>query len=128
MSNANFPIPTGTPVSDEPKYSGIRFGMIWNRFFKAIGDDVLRANTITTTKQDPNLSYVINMSLVVVTWYSPTPLVAAKTIQLPYANALAFDTDIDATIHAPGTQTITLPSGTSYSRFWYVADLGKAQK
>lgn len=126
MSNANFPIPTGTPVSDEPKYSGIRFGMIWNRFFKAIGDDVLRANTITTTKQDPNLSYVINMSLVVVTWYSPTPLVAAKTIQLPYANALAFDTG--NTIYAPGTQTITLQPGTSYLRFWYVADLGKAQK
>lgn len=126
MSNANFPIPTGTPVSDEPKYSGIRFGMIWNRFFKAIGDDVLKANTITTTKQDPNLAYVINMSLVIVTWYSETPLASSKTIQLPYASALAFD--IDGEMFTPGTQTITLQPGTSYLRFWYIADLGKVQR
>lgn len=58
-----------------------------------------------TTKQDPNLAYVVNMSLVIVTWYSETPLASSKTIQLPYANALAFD--IDGEVVAPGTQTIT---------------------
>lgn len=121
MSKQNFPIPTSTPICDETKYSGLRFGMIWNRFFKAIGDDVLKANTITTDRNLP-FSYVVNMNIVVVTWYSQVPL-PSTVIQLPYPAALAFDAE--STVHEPGTQSITIEAGTLYTRFWYIADFGK---
>lgn len=97
--------------------------MIWNRFFKAIGDDVLKANTITIEKIQPNLSYVVNMNIVIVTWYSQTPIQNPIVIKLPYPAALAFD--IDAVVQEPGTQTTTLEVGTTYKRFWYIADFGK---
>lgn len=138
MSDALFPIPTDTPVSDDPKFGALKFGMIWNRFFKAIGDDLLAANivrnlpvTSITSPVVPDVTaatlkaaatafkFTLNATRCEVTYYNTTPLAAPLVVNLPYTAALAFD--IAGTIYAPETTSVTIPAATSYLRFWFVA-------
>lgn len=132
-----FPVPVETPISDDPKTSGLRFGMIWMRFLKAISDDLLAAgvvnNTPTSSVTAPALSdvqraaaarafkWVLNANLCLVTYDNTES--PALTVRLPFTALLAFD--IDGTRYPAGTREVTIPAGTSYIRFWFIAQATK---
>lgn len=141
MSEALFPVPVDQPLSDEPKYAGLKFGMVFQRFLKAISDDMLAANIVNnlapTSIVSPvvpdmtqaqlnaiakSVKYTLNANRCDVTYYNTEPLTVPLVINLPYTAALAFD--IDGTVYAPTTATlvkqVTIPANTGYVRFWYV--------
>lgn len=143
MSDALFPIPVETPVSDDPKFGALRFGAIWMRFWKAMSDDMLAAqivnnlpvSSITSPLPDPAgttqaqinaaaraFKYTLNANRCEVTYYNEAPLTVPLVVNLPYTAALAFD--IDGVMYTPTSSTlikqITIPANTGYTRFWYV--------
>lgn len=138
MSDKIFPLPIDTPISDDQKFSAFKFGSVWNRFFKALSDDLMAANLVnnlapsaivspvvpTVTQAQLNaaakaLKYTLNANRVDVTYYNDAPLSVALEIALPYTAALAFD--FGGVTYAPGTKTVTIAPSTSYVRFWFVA-------
>lgn len=138
MSQALFPIPTDTPVSDDPKFGPLRFGAIWLRFWKAISDDMLAANIVNnlpvtsiTSPVEPDVTkavlraaalafkFTLNANRVECTYYNTTPLTVPLTLNLPYTAALAFD--IAGTVYEPATLSVTIPANIGYVRFWYIA-------
>lgn len=132
-----FPVPVETPISDESKHSGIRFGMIWMRFFKALSDDLLAAtvvnNSATSTVTAPALTeiqraaaarafkWVLNGNVCLVTYDNTTS--PALTVQLPFTALLAFD--VDGVRYPAGTKSIEIKAGTSYIQFWYIVQAAK---
>ena len=140
MSSALFPIPQDTPISDDPKLSTFRFGLIWQRFLKAISDDMLAANIVNnlapTSISSPtdltpaqlrqtaqSIKYVLNANLCFVTVDLVDATTAPIVFNLPYTALITFD--ISGVKYAAGTKSVTLPSGTSYVRFWYIANSQK---
>lgn len=137
MSQNLNPLPIDTPISDEPKFSALKFGAIWNLFLKAMSDDMLAANivnnlasssitspvapTVTQTVLNATaraFKYTLHANRCEVTYYNETPLTDPLIVNLPYTAALAFD--IDGVIQPPLTKSITIPANTGYIRFWYV--------
>jgi hypothetical protein len=142
MSGKLFPVPVETPVSDDPKFGGLKFGAIWMRFLKAISDDLLAANiannlptTSITSPVVPDVSapvlaataraikYVLNANLCVVTYYVPAALTVPIVFNLPFTALLAFD--IDGAAYPEATKSVTIPANIAYLRFWYIASPGK---
>lgn len=117
MSNKLFPIPVATPIIDRSA-SNTDFSLIWQMYFKAIGDDALTANLISNSTDNKNFKYVVNANMCLCTYYVETASTSAIKINLPYTAALAFD--IGSTIYPPNTKEITIPANTQYVRFWYI--------
>lgn len=140
MSNALFPVPIDTPVSDETKFAGLKFGSIWMRFLKAISDDLLAANilnnlapsTITSTATltpaqlratAQGIKWVLNANLCVVTVSLPESVAEPVEFALPFTAAAAFD--VNGTFKPAGAKSVTIPAMTTYFRFWYIASATK---
>jgi hypothetical protein len=122
--NSVFPLPIDTPISDDSKYVGIRFGMVWNRFFKAISDMLLRSRMAMNAEDSQStrgFKYVTSGCAIFCTWVQPSGLVGDVVVSLPFPALLPFD--IGATIYPAGTNQITILNATTYVRFWYVANL-----
>lgn len=136
MSTNLMPIPTGTPITVQGSNG---FTMPWERYFKALGDDLLTANSISylgdSTKLstvdyslpryaklkpdiNTNLQYVVNGNLCLCTYYAETPVSTDVVLKLPFTAALAFD--INGFLYLPGSVTVTIPAMTQYVRFWYI--------
>ena len=135
-----FPAPADTPISDDSKYSWLRFGTTWMRYLKALGDMLLESllvqNTPATSVTGAGLTqlqintaakafkYTLNGNVVFVTYYrEDTAPTVPLTVQLPYTAKLAFD--IQGTVYPAGTKQISIPATTGYTRFWFVAQATK---
>lgn len=142
MSDALFPLPIDTPISDDPKFSAFKLGNVWNRFLKALSDDAMTANIaynlLVTSISSPtadevtkpvlsaaarSVKYVLNGNLCVVTYDYSAALSVPLVFQLPFTALLAFD--IAGTYYPSGTTTVTIPAHTTYVRWWY---LGNSRK
>lgn len=134
MSKMLMPIPVGNPVLDGPN----AFNIAWQKYLKAIGDDLLTANkvqNITEVIQNPNypndptkkltvntgLQYVVNGNTC--SCIFDKQLTADKTIALPYPALLRFEAG--GTIYPVGTKSITFTVAVPFMQFWYVVDFGK---
>jgi hypothetical protein len=140
MSQNLFPLPIDTPISDDPKWP-VKFGAVWNRFLKAIGDDMLAANIVNNAKvtdiTSPTTStvtqvvlndaakafkYTLNANRCEVTYHNVAPLSVPLVINLPYTAALTFD--VLGVMYAPTPsapiKAVTIPPTIGYVRFWYV--------
>lgn len=136
MSLNLFPLPIDTPISDDSKWSGLKLGNVWNRFFKAISDDLLAANVVNSLPAtsvsavgltDPQLAAaarafkcVVNANLCFVTYSVDVALSVPAVFQLPFAALLPFD--FDGTVQPAGAKSITIPAGAAYLRFWYIVN------
>lgn len=111
MSKMLMPIPVGTPILDTPN----SFNITWQKYLKAIGDDLLTANRVMTVA---NLQYTVNANIVACTYSrnNATP----ETINLPYPALLGFA--IGSSIYPAGTKQVTLGALDSFVQFWYIAD------
>lgn len=137
MSNNLFPVPVETPISDDQKYSGIKFGAIWMRFFKVFTDDMLAANIVYNTALSsiiaPGLTdiqrataarackYTINANICTMTYDNTES--PAFLLNLPYTALLAFD--INGVRYPAGTKQVSIPLGVAYTRFWFVVQFAK---
>lgn len=136
MSLNLFPLPIDTPISDDSKWPGLKLGNVWNRFFKAISDDLLSANIANDLPAtsvsaagltDPQLAaaarafkYILNANLCFVTYSVDAALSVPAVFRLPFSALLPFDFGGDA--QPAGAKSITIPAGTAYLRFWYVVN------
>lgn len=133
MSKQLFPIPVTTPIMQNA--GGNQFGITWQKYLKAIGDDLLTANLVkdvTEQVQDPNfpldptkkitvntgLKYTINANICACTFEAT--LTANKVLRLPYVSLLGFS--VDSTVYPAGTKQVTIPAGTGFTQFWYIVD------
>jgi len=146
MSDKLFPLPIDTPISDDPKV-GIKFGAIWNRFFKAFSDMAIKSTVVsnlpvtaitspvvpTVTQVEINATarafkVVLNGNLCLCTYAPAAALAVPVELVLPYPALLAFD--IDGTVYlptqiqpvpaSPSVRSVTIPAATTYLRFWYI--------
>ena len=136
MSLNLFPLPIDTPISDDSTWSGLKLCSVWNRFFKAISDDLLAANVVNNLPAtsvsaegltDPHLAatarafkYALNANLCFVTYSVDAALSVPAVFQLPFAALLPFD--FGGPVQPAGAKSITIPAGTAYLRFWYVVN------
>lgn len=137
MSLNLFPLPIDTPISDDSKWSGLKLGNVWNRFLKAISDDLLAANVVNNLPAtsvsaagltDPQLAaaarafkYTLNANLCFVTYAAGETLPSVPaTFNLPFSALLPFD--FGSGPLPAGTRSITIPADTAYLRFWYVVN------
>lgn len=114
MSKMLMPIPVGNPVLDGPN----SFNIAWQKYLKAIGDDLLTANKVQTLG---NLKYTINANICAGTYSrnNATP----ETITLPYPALLGFA--IGATVYPAGTKQVTFGALDSLVQFWYIVDFSR---
>lgn len=131
MSKNLIPIPVGNPVLDNPN----AFNIAWQKYLKAIGDDLLTANLVkNVTEQipDPNnpskmitvntgLQYTINANICACVFNKQ--LVADKVIALPYPSLLAFE--FNGAVLPAGTKNITVPVAVQFLQFWYIVDFAR---
>jgi len=133
MSKQLFPIPVTTPIMQNA--GGNQFSITWQKYLKAVGDDLLTANLVkdvTEQVQDPNfpsdptkkisvptgLKYTINANICACTF--DKTLAFDKEIILPYVSLLAFK--VDSVLYPAGTKRITVPASTAFVQFWYIVD------
>lgn len=114
MSKNLMPIPVGNPVLDNPK----SFNIAWQKYLKAIGDDLLTANRVVNIG---NLNYTINANICACTYTKADAVL--ETIKLPYTALLAFS--IGSQIYPAGTKEISFGTTDTYAQFWYIVDFGK---
>lgn len=114
MSKMLMPIPVGNPVLDGPN----SFNIAWQKYLKAIGDDLLTANRVLSIG---NLKYTINANICAGTYSrnSADP----ETINLPYPSQLGFQ--IGATIYPVGTKQVTFSATDTFVQFWYIVDFSR---
>ena len=116
MSTNLFPSPVGTPIID-PSISKTAFAPAWDRYFKAMGDDLLEANNVRNLAGNPSFKYTLNGNHCDCTYSIPSALTKDAVIILPFVALLAFDVNGD--ICPAGTISITIPKATLYAHFWY---------
>lgn len=133
MSKALFPIPVTTPIMQNA--GGNQFSIAWQKYLKAVGDDLLTANLVkdvTELVQDPNfpldptkkisvntgLKYTVNANICACTF--DKQLAADKELVLPYTSLLGFA--VGSTVYPAGTKRIIIPASTAFVQFWYVVD------
>lgn len=114
MSKNLMPIPVGNPVLDNPN----SFNIAWQKYLKAIGDDMLTANKVQGSS---TFKYVINANICFVTYSrdNATP----EVVKLPYQSLLGFA--IGTAIYPAGTKEVTFNALDSFVQFWYVVDFGR---
>ncbi len=112
-----FPAPIDTPTTATDKRF---FSDPWNRYFKALGDQLMQMFSVKNSQQSKNFKYVVNGCLLVAVYYSTTPLAADLTVTLPLPSLLAFD--INGTVYAPNTSQVSIPAGTTYLTFTAVVN------
>ena len=114
MSKMLMPIPVGSPILDAPN----SFNITWQKYLKAIGDDLLTANRVMTSG---NLSYTINANICASTYArsNATP----ETVKLPYPALLGFA--IGSTVYPAGTKEVTFGALDSFVQFWYIVDFSR---
>lgn len=115
MSQSLFPIPVATPI--QTKEDGSGFSITWQRYFKAIGDDLMDANIIKNSAAQAAFKYVLNANVCFCNWAS-TALGADTVIALPFPAALPFEAF--GTIYPAGTTQITIPSANTFDQFFYI--------
>lgn len=116
-------MPIETPLVDNTK---LQLSLPWERYLKYMGDDLLQANLTNNSKDNIDFKYTLNGNTCFCTYYQTgkglsDPNNKLPNIILPYTALLAFD--INGFVYAPGTTVITIPSGSTYIHFWYVAKL-----
>ena len=121
MSANLFPIPNETQVFDKAR-PGF-FAMVWQRFFKSISDDMLQANIAKNSMASKDFKYVLNVIHCDCNWLPSTPLVAPLVVDLPYTALLGFE--VAGVFYPPGTTRISIPVGTTFSQFFYIAQPAK---
>ena len=129
MSKSLFPAPVVGPVMQSKDAN--QFSMPWNKYLKALGDDMLTANRVDNAKVCSDMNKLksfkstVNGNLCYWTYYTDTPALVDLVYDLPYASLLAFDvTTITGTVsvYGPGTKRVTVPANTTLLRGWYVVD------
>jgi len=109
MSNMLFPIPVDSPILQTPN----QFSITWQKYLKAIGDDLLTANKLITVQKD--FKYTVNGNLL---FYNFNRTVQGDVeIVLPYQTKLK--TKFDGKIYSEGTKSIIIFSGTDYLQDFY---------
>lgn len=111
MSKALFPIPVDTPILATPS----QFSPTWQRFFKSLSDDLLAASRSNVSGK---LTWTLNGNAVFGVFQDPAPG-AAVDVALPLASKLPFEAL--GTVYPAGTKTITIPAGTAFCQFWFIA-------
>lgn len=122
--NAPFPLPIDTPICEDLKYSSIKFGGIWNRFFKAIVDALLKSRQAQNALDDQRskgFKYVVNGCLISCVWVRPSTTTSDIVIELPFPSLFPFQDTL--TQYPANTKTITIAASTTYTSFWYLANL-----
>lgn len=133
MSRSLFPIPVTTPIMQNA--GGNQFGITWQKYLKAVGDDLLTANKVVDVKtlvQDPNypldptkkisvntgLKYTVNGNTCLCTW--DRLLAGDLELVLPYTALLKFA--VGSTVYNAGTKKVSFSTGNDFAQFWYVVD------
>lgn len=116
--NFSFPMPVQTPFTESA--TSKMFSMPWERFFKAVSDDLIDACLVKNTAVT-GFKYVLNGNLCVCNYYQVTPLAVDTTVVLPFAALLAFQVGQD--VYPPGTKSVILPAGTAFEQFMFIAQL-----
>jgi hypothetical protein len=116
---AMFPVPVGTPITDPGTVN--MFGAIWQRFFKAFSDTLLKQTFPINSPDNPAFKYVLVGCIVTCNYYVTIEPTADPVITLPYQALLAFE--VDSTVYLPATKQITISKTTTFLQFSYVASL-----
>ena len=115
MSRNIFPIPpAGTPILDE---GGRQFATTWGRYLKALGDELLTANKVSSSG---DLSWVANGNAIFCTWKASIAPATAVSIALPFPARLPFPGP-DGSEVAVGASSVTVPAGITLTHWWYIA-------
>lgn len=115
MSNMLFPVPVDTPIL----MSNTQFNITWQKYLKAVGDDLLTANKIITIDKDFN--YTINGNQCFYNYYRTSE--GDISIQLPYKSALPFK--ISNVLYIKGTNRIIIPSTIDFLQDFYFIDFSR---
>lgn len=122
MSQNLFPIPVATPF--QSKESGSGFTITWQRYFKAIGDDLMEANLIKDSADQKPFKYVLNANLCVCNWAPSAALGVPVVVKLPFTSALPFEAF--GVVYSTGTIQITIPGDSAFHQFFYIIQPAKA--
>ncbi len=122
MSQNLFPIPVATPI--QSKDGGTGFTITWQRYFKAIGDDLMEANIVKDSADQKPFKYVLNANLCVCNWAPSAPLGASAVVKLPFTSALPFEAF--GTVYPAGTVRIAIPGDSAFHQFFYIIQPAKA--
>ena len=109
MSKMLMPIPIGNPILDTPN----AFNIAWQKYLKAIGDDLLTANKVQVAG---NFKYTINANICAGTYSG-----AGETITLPYPALLGVA--IGSEVYPAGTKQVTISD--AFVQFWYIVDFAR---
>ena len=132
MSRNVFPIPpAGTPILEE---GGKQFAPVWMRYLKALGDEWVTANRVSRQQEadptdidprtgkprlkDTGLQFVANGNALFCVFQRPTGS-AKTTFSLPFPAALQFDAL--GAVQPSGASSVTIPVGTDFAQWWYIA-------
>lgn len=116
--NFSFPLPVQTPFVDSK--DDRNFSITWERFFKAVSDDLIDATLVKNSKT-PGCKYVLNGNICACTYYVIDPVAADVKVALPFPALLAFQAGVS--VYPPGTTTVVIPAGSAFEQFWFVAAL-----
>jgi hypothetical protein len=116
MSQRLFPIPVATPI--QSKETGSDFAITWQRYFKAIGDDLMEANLVKDSADQRALKYVLNANICFCNWAPIAPLGIDTVVALPFTAALPFQAF--GTVYPAGATEITIPSASTFEQFFYI--------
>ena len=122
MSQNLFPIPVATPI--QSKESGTGFTIAWQKYLKAIGDDLLAANIIKDSAGQAAFKYVLNANACFCNWAPTAALGAATVVALPFTAALPFE--VFGAVYPAGTTEITIPATSVFAQFFYIIQPAKA--
>lgn len=130
MTKNLFPIPVGTPITDSPN----QFSITWQKYLKAMGDDLLLGNKVSQQMEpDPSdidsrtgnpklkptgMQFVPNGCMIACVFQRPAGSVRTD-FALPFPAALPFEAL--GAVQATGTNRLTIPVGTAFCQFWYIA-------
>lgn len=110
MSKMLFPIPVDSPILQTPN----QFSITWQKYLKAIGDDLLTANKIIQLTKEIN--YTVNGNLLFYN-FQRSSSVGDILIKLPYPNSLSFK--FDGVMYNKGSNQVTINAGTDYLQDFY---------
>lgn len=125
MSRNIFPVPpSGTPILEA---QGNQFAPVWMRYLKALGDEWVTANRVST-QQETNpatgkpaptgLRFTPNGNAIFCVFQRPSG--STKTVfPLPFPAALPFEAL--GTVQASGAVSVAIPVETNFAQWWYLA-------
>lgn len=122
MSQNLFPIPVATPF--QSKESGSGFTITWQRYFKAIGDDLMDANIVKDSVNQKAFKYVLNANACFCNWAPSAALGVPAVVSLPFTSALPFSAF--GTVYPAGTTQITIPGASAFEQFFYIIQPARA--